>query len=556
MLSKWIISQIRPFVLSLSVNTGLGVVASLSSVGMAVASKVLIDAATEGKDFEAISAGIAFAVLILTFVVLQAVVSIRSTRVLEEISNRIRKNLFAKLCHTEWMDYSKYHSEDILTRMTSDVGIVANGIANTLPEIISLGVQLFAAFITLLIFEPMLALLAFIIGPAVILLSRLLGKKFKHLYTKTQEAESTYRSFLQESILNLLIIKTFGQEKKSVAHIDQLHRNRLTWVLRRNRSEAIAGSLLSFGYWTGFFLAFGWGAFSISKGETSFGTFAAFIQLVEQIQAPFIGLSFSLPQLVSTAASAERIMELEALHQERMDDTIPNLPVAGVLFDNITFSYIPTKQILNKATSEIRPGEIVAIVGKSGEGKTTLIRLMLSFIQPNSGQVYFIDNHGSKFEVCAANRFLISYVPQGNTIFSGTIAENLRMGNPSATEEEIECAARSAYAWDFIEKLPEGVNTIIGERGLGLSDGQAQRLAIARALLHKTPILVLDEATSELDVDTEIKILQSIKNLSPTRTCIIITHRHAALGICQRVILLEEGHLVENTNKIIEDLTI
>lgn len=549
--SKWLAGQVRPFLILLFIIVGMSALSSLCGVGMAIASKTLIDSAVSGAGRKVIWAGIAFAVVILLRTGLHASVSLLSVRAYEQMSNRIQQRLFIKLTEVEWADFSKYHSGDILTRLTSDVGMVVNGIVHILPGMVSLGVGLFAAFVTLLIYDPTLAILAFILGPTSVLCSRIFGSKMKRLHLKMQEAESSYRSYLHECIQHMLILKTFCYEKESSDRVGVLQQEKLYCALRRNRMGVATGSVLAIGYWIGYFLAFGWGAMRLSGGMATFGTLTAFLQLVEQVQSPFIGLARSLPQVVSMTASAERLKEFESLRCETRSIVEPNFEVAGIIFENVCFDYEQGNPVLKNISMEVQAGEVVGIIGTSGEGKTTLIRLILSLLKPVSGQTYFYNGHHRRQMISASTRFLISYVPQGNTLFSGTISDNLRIGCHDTTEDEIIDVLRGVDAWDFIERLPEGLNTVIGEKGLGLSEGQAQRIAIARALLRKAPILILDEATSALDSNTEHIILQTIKNLRPRPTCIIITHRISLLGICHRVWKINNGQVYETNEQVI-----
>jgi ABC-type multidrug transport system fused ATPase/permease subunit len=300
------------------------------------------------------------------------------------------------------------------------------------------------------------------------------------------------------------------------------------------------------GYWAGYFLVFSWGAVKLINKKTTFGSVTAMLQLIGNIQGPFNGLASSLPQIISAYASSERIMEIEALKSDKLIENQNTLATAGIEFENVNFSYKADTPILKDLSVKLKQGETVALVGASGEGKTTIINLLLSLINPDSGEIRFFDEANS-LVVNSDTRKYISYVPQGNTLFSGTIMDNLLRGNENATEEEVEQAARAACAWGFIHKSKAGLQTEIGERGVGLSEGQAQRLAIARALLHKTPILILDEATSALDGQTEIEVLKAINKLEPAPTCIIITHRTTALKICDRVLKLEGFSLVEQS---------
>lgn len=294
----------------------------------------------------------------------------------------------------------------------------------------------------------------------------------------------------------------------------------------------------------GYLLAFGWGAVRLAQKAISYGTLTAFLQLVGQVQSPFIGLAYTLPRIIATAASVERIMELEDLEMEKPVEKLPDRFSVEVILDEVDFSYNKEELVLEKASFDLKPGETLALIGPSGEGKTTIIRLILALLKPNRGQLFFRDDMGIDYPVNAATRDWIAYVPQGNTLFSGTIAENLKCGNPIASDDELKEAAIKACAWEFIQKLPDGLNTVLGEHGLGLSEGQAQRISIARAILRNAPVLILDEATSALDMDLEMRVLEGIKNLKPARACLVITHRLSALQMCSRVLKLKDGKII------------
>ncbi len=551
--SKWITGQIRPFILYFTGIIIFGSIISLFGVGFAIASKLFIDYMTSGNLSNAVIVGVVYIVIILADILIQRKVSMLSAKVLELVSNRIRQQMFKRLLYSNWIDLSKYHSGDILTRMTRDIGILSNVLVNVLPGTFSLGVQLILAFFVLLSYEPILALVAFILGPAGILFSRFYGRRLKKLHKKIQETEGDYRSLIHESIQNLLVVKSFCLEKRNIQCIDDMQKERLGWVMLRSRASSGANAVLSAGYWIGYFISFVWGAYLMYKGIATFGTFTAFIQLVAQVQGPFEGLAYKLPQLISAAASAERLMEFDMLNAEEKTEIHPDSTDVGIRFENVIFKYEDNKPVLEDVTFNIHPGEVTALIGGSGEGKTTIIRLILSLIYPEFGSIYFTEVNGKIIKCSPSTRALLSYVPQGNTLFSGTIRENLYLGNPTADEFELIKALDGAAAFDFVRELPYGMETVIGERGVGLSEGQAQRIAIARALLRKTPILILDEATSALDMDTEILVLESIKKLEHRPTCIIITHRASVIEKCSRVLKLEDGRIKEQSSKAISN---
>lgn len=554
-ISKWIAGQLRPFVLSFISIILQGAVLSIGGIGIAAVSKRIIDAASLGDIKSAICGGIIFIVIIILDVLLEKNISISSARTLEMVSNNIRLNLFSRILCSKWMYMSKYHSGELITRLTRDIGMLSNVLVNIIPDMFSLGVQFVGAFILLLIYEPVLAVAALILGPAGVLFSRLFGRRLKRFHIKLQETESEYRSLMQESINNLFVVKAFKIEKKNISNIENIQTEELEYTLRKSRLSAGANAVLSTGYWIGYAIAFGWGVYLISCKSVTFGTFTAFIQLFGQVQGPFEGLAYKLPQLISAAASAERLMEFDALELENDLKEDVNWKSSGIEFKNVAFHYDLNKPVLRGISFKIYPGETVALVGQSGEGKTTIIRLILSFLCPDRGNIYFYNELGEKIECTPSCRSLISYVPQGNTLFSGTIRENLYLGNPEADEFELIRALMEASAWEFIEELPYRMETLIGERGIGLSEGQAQRIAIARALLRKTPILILDEATSALDMDTESRILEAIKNLKHKPACIIITHRESVIKMCTRVLKLNEGRITELNSKAISNPT-
>lgn len=551
--TKWLMLQAKPFIHYLLFIIVFGSFSSLIAIYRALITKKLIDTATSSQLGNLFRILALFAITIVLDIGLRAAVAVITSKCSIKISNSIQKKLYNRLMKTKWMEFCKYHSGDILTRMTSDVDAITNLLITTIPNIISLSILLIGSFITLLILDPLLAVAFIVVSPITILLSRLYSSKLKKIYLKYQALESKYRSFLNESFQNMLIVKTFCLENGNNRIVKNIQKDRVRLTVDRTKMSVVTNIALSSGYWISYFLIFCFNASKLAKGTTTFGTLTALLQLVGNIQGPFYGLASSLPQVVAAIASTERIMELESLGIDSNNLIVENMKSAGVRFQNVGFSYKEDKMVLNNVSVNINLGETVALIGPSGKGKTTFIHLLLSLINPEKGHIY-ITNNLKIVEVSANTRKFMSYVPQGNTLFSGTIAENLRLGNSDATDEELKSAARAARAWDFIKNSPDGLNTKLGERGTGLSEGQAQRIAIARALLRKAPILILDEATSALDTKTEIEVLQSIKNLNPAPTCIIITHRNTALKICDRVFKLEDNHVIEQSNLIYKDI--
>lgn len=541
---KWLLSQIKPVKFHLLLIIVLGSTASIINVYRAVVSKELIDSATLGEKEIIIKCIIIFALIICIDIGFKTLITILTTYCSGKISNNTQKGLYSHITHSEWMEHSKHHSVNLLTRITNDVGTVTNTLTTTLPDIISFFVMLIAAFVTLLFLEPTMAVLAIIIFPICIFLGKFYGKKQKKVYIDIQDQEVKYRTFIQETLQNIVIVKAFTQEDNNLSRIEKLQNKKLKLLLKRSKINALSNTFIQIGSWGGYFAVFYWGALNLSKGNNAFGTLTALLQLFGNIQGPFIMFAHSLPQLINSFAATERLMEIEKMTLENKEITLDykqGQPV-GIEFKNVNYSYKANLPILKDINFKINEGDIVALVGPSGEGKTTLVRLLLSLIHPITGQIY-ISHCNKKLKLNRDFRNFISYVPQGNTLFSGTIKDNISYGNSESTLYEIEEVARLAQAFEFIDGLDDKLSTVIGEKGIGLSEGQIQRITIARALLRNKPILILDEATSALDSETEVKVLQSIKNLKTRPICLIITHRPSALSICNKILKLQNGHL-------------
>ena len=561
---KWMGSYAKPAIPFLIFSIIVNVIFAIIGIYNVTVSKSLIDSAISGDSDATIRWLIIMLSITLISMLSSPVTSFMSTHSSTKLTQNIQRKIYQHIQCSDWLEQSKFHSVSLLTRVTSDVSNISSAILGTIPSLVSLTVTLVGSFYTLISWAPSIAFAAVFIGPFLILVGKYFSRKLKDLYKEAQEEDVKYRSFMQESIQNIMIVKTFCMEKINMHRLVEIQNNKYKIAMRNTKLSVMTSMSMSFCSSIAYFTIFTWGVLNIAKGVSTYGTFTGMLQLYSKVQAPFSSLASMIPGLISTIAAAERLMEIEAIPVEKMADEkelddIGSLEVAldsisskvsstfnkpNIVFDNVSFAYKANNNILNNINLTIDAGETIAFVGPSGEGKTTMIRLILSLINPTEGNILL--SEGNLFKEINRNyRELISYVPQGNTLFSGSIRDNLKYGNPYASDDEIKAALKNACALDFVNELEDGLDTMIGEKGVGISEGQAQRIAIARSFLRERPILILDEATSALDPETEVSVLKSVRALPTKPTCIIITHRPSALNICNRIIKLEKGNLKE-----------
>lgn len=542
---KWMLSQAKPFRAQLFVMLLINIVSLVTSFAGTVVGKYVVDATTEGN--LNIKYVIYMGSATLFSILFSVGTKIFSDYVNEKFSFGMRCRMFERVQRSVWLELSKYHSGDIVTRLTSDVGSVSSGLISILPSLLVTVLQLIIAFGILFYFDRPLALFALVLGPVGAVGMVFFRKKFKEYHTKLRESESEYRSFMQENMANIGVVKTFQLEDENNAAMEDFRRERMTVTMKSSRLSALMASAMRLIYSMGYVLAFCWGAYRISTGNITYGTMTVFLSLVSQIQGSASSLSQVLPQIYTMLISAKRITEIIDLPDEdyREADSVPG-KVSAVL-SGVDFAY-GEEPVLKGLDLSVPAGEIVGIVGTSGAGKTTLIRLLLSLVKPTAGNVKYVYDSGEE-EAQPASRRFISYVPQGNTVVSGTIEKNLRIGRHDASEDELWEALKTADAEDFVRKTPQGLETVLSEKAGGLSEGQAQRIAIARALLRRRPVLILDEATSALDEATEARILCAITSKRES-TCFIITHRRSMLRYCDRVVEIgNDGSITVSDNR-------
>lgn len=537
---KWLFSYTKPYMGRIVLLMVFSIVTTYVGIAYSVASKQVIDMAGDGHI--TIRSIIAFLLLLFIMLAGHPIIDLFTAMLYEKYTFGIRKQVYDKLIRSIWLGTQKFHTGDMMTRMTSDAGNIANGMVNVIPNIFVLLIQLVMVFFILYFYSPILAVVALFLTPLGIVGAYILGSRLKMYQIKVQESETAYRSFIQESLANILIVKAFSSEDRFSEELTELREKRFSWVWKKSKLSSASNFVMNGTFQLGYAFAFVYAAGLIAEGKITFGTMTLFLTLFGRVQAPIASLAQQLPGVVSIFASAGRVMDIQDIPlEEHKDDT--NIDgTFGVSVDGITFAY-DRDNIFTNVSFDIKPGEFVGIMGKSGIGKTTLIRLLMNFIIPSSGSIKYYDTKNHIMDLSATVREYISYVPQGNTLFSGTIRKNIQIGKEDATDEEIWEALDLAVCKEFIEKLPEGLDTVIGEKGMGLSEGQAQRIGLARALIRKSNFIILDEATSALDENTESQLLKQISEMKPRPTCILITHRKSVLDYCNREIVLSDGNL-------------
>lgn len=447
--------------------------------------------------------------------------------------NRIQQKFFARILDGKWSGISNYHSGDVLNRLFGDVGDIVNLMTEVLPSAIIVATQFIWSFTYLYIYDAPLAIVLVVTSPVFLVLSRIYFRKMRRIVRKIKDSNSAIQSIIQESIQHKMVIKVLERNDSMVDRLEQRQGLLRKQIKSRARFSIISKSIVSIGFSGAFLAALIMALFQVYEGAITVGVLMSFMQLTNRIQQPLLDMARLLPTIVNSMTSSERLMELEDLPLEEHDIPVRLDGRVGIRFDHVSYSYTDNgRTVIRDFTHDFEPGSFTAILGETGAGKTTLIRMMLSLINPASGttQIYNIDANGTStsYDIRPSLRNNFSYIPQGNTLFSGTIRENLRFGNPLATTEEMKQALHVALA-DFVLDLPDGLDTKCGEGGGGLSEGQAQRISIARALLHPCRVLLLDEATSALDMDTEKKLLINLKQHFADSTIIFVTHRLAVV---------------------------
>ena len=544
---KWIYSICRGERFKVYLLILTNVIHGVMTIVFAGFSKKIIDAATIDKSFDKV---LYYALLFLGVIVFQMCLNLlsRSTseRCKAKIEWHLKQYMLKSIMKKDYASVSKYHTGELQNRMFNDVTVISEGFTTILPSVLYFLVKLLSAFAYLIVIDKIFALVFLIGGIAVFLCTQLFRKTLKRLHKDVQATEGKTRSFIQEAVTSLLVVKSFSVEKKIADEADELQSENYKAKMKRRFFGIAANAGISFVFSLGYVFALGFGAYRLMHG-ISYGTVTAMLQLVNQIQSPFAALSGVMPKYFALVASGERLIEIDSLPDETSENSVIENPaevyenLKSINFNDISFAY-DRDIILDNTSLKVNKGDFIAIMGISGIGKSTLLKLLLGVFKVDGGNIEFELSDG-KIDVDNKTRRMFSYVPQGNFLLSGTIRDNLTFINDDVTDEEIEEAIKISCSDTFINELPDGLETVIGERGIGLSEGQLQRLAIARSILSKAPVILLDEATSALDEETEKRFLTNLKQLDE-KTCIIVSHKKAALEICNKHVQIVNSKIV------------
>lgn len=538
---KWIFSYSRKYTKVIICYTIIGIISSTLGLVSSVASKYMIDIIT-GYQFEKL--WLVAVIMVSSMVVsllFTSLVNRYSTKLSIYVNNDMQADIFDRIIDADWLSISQFENGDILNRFNNDVNTVASNAVSWLPNLIIYVYSIAATLAVILYYDATMALIALLSAPILLLSGRYLMRKNSEYRRKVLEVNSKLMNYEVETFYNFDTIKSFGvmehYSKGLRGWQERFKQTNLAYNLFTIKTN-IGMSVLSAGV---SFLAFGYCLFRLWTGDILYGTMTLFLEQRSKLSNQFSNLVRIIPGMLNSAVSARRIRELVELPREvHMPEQSERMRQAAqhgftVQLEHVNFAYIQEHRVLTDSNFIASPGEIVALVGPSGEGKTTMLRMILGLLHPNQGTAQLVTQDGETVPIHADTRRYFSYVPQGNTLMSGTIADNLRVVKEDATEQEIKQALETACAWEFVQKMPDGIHSLLGTRGRGVSEGQAQRISIARAVLRDAPILLLDEATSALDVATERQVLRNIMHRHPNKTCIVTTHRPSVLNLCQRI---------------------
>lgn len=580
---KWIYEYGKHYWSSMIFYTLLGIVGTVISLGTSIVTKDMVDIITGHESGMVIQT---FAIMIglrIGSMIIGLISNYASSWISMKVDAEIKSDVFEKILVTDWETLTNYHTGDLLTRWGSDSSAISAGVLNFIPNAILYIFKFSTAFAVVMYYDWTFAVLAFLGMPVSLILSKTLMKRMVNNNQRSAAMGARMSGFNQEAFSNIQTIKAFDLITLYINRLKQIQKDYITMRLDFQKMSMWTSLLLTTVGMIVSYVSYGWGIYRVWSGAITYGTMTMFLSLSGTLTNSLHNLTSLIPTIISLTTSAGRLMDIVEMpredysNDELVEKFLEYNKATGISLKmkDVDYAYKTGTLVFEGASMEVNPHEIIALVGPSGEGKTTMLRLVLSLMQTQNGTAYLIGEHTysdlfneetraleseeifSKYNavpLTPSTRKLFSYVPQGNTMFSGTIAENMRNVKEDATDEEIIEALKAACAWEFVEKLPDGINSAIKERGGGFSEGQAQRLSIARALLRDAPILLLDEATSALDVATERRVLRNIMKDETPRTCIVTTHRPTVLSACTRVYAIRDKKCVVLNEEEIDEL--
>lgn len=548
---KWLLNVIEKQKFNIILLTAIQTVLGISSVIFAFILRSIIDSATSRNRSDFFSFFSLLVILVLVQILLRAVVRWLEEKSRSSIENALKNRFFAELLRKDYSSVTAVHSGEWLNRLTSDTVVCSNEIVEILPNVVGMLVKMFGALIMILALEPRFAWILFPGGTALIFLTYAFRKVLKRLHKTVQEQDGKLRIFLQERLENLMIVRSFSAETQTENDAEEKMNFHKSARMKKNRFSNLCNMGFSGAMNGMYLLGLGYGGFGILNGTVSYGTLTAMLQLISQIQSPFANITGYLPKFYAMTASADRLIEIENFADDCPNGAVENTEIhkfydedfTGITFENAGFTYQKPDNVLiiQNLNFEIKKGEFIALTGHSGCGKSTLLKLLMCLYKLDSGKISLLKNNEKEI-LTSHYRRLFAYVPQENGLMSGTIREVISFGDRLKMQNEsaVKRALKISCAYEFVQEQDIGIDTVLGERGAGLSEGQMQRIAVARAILSDNPILLLDESTSALDEQTEKKLLENLRRMTD-KTVLIVTHRPAALKICNKIITMTEN---------------
>ena len=532
--ARWFIDNSRGIRLNILVRIMAGLLQTVLALCVVWLSKRLIDdVAMTGTMGEMAMQALLIAAAVVAGVSIRQLNQYLANKAFIKKVAELRLTIFSQLFNRRLFEANDIHSGDVTSRMAKDIDAVSETLAVQLPQVVVMTIQLVGAFLLMRWFDSRLAWALILITPLAIIIGKYISHRLKRITLSIREDESRIMARIQESVELNVVLRALQGERWMQDRVEELQDRQTANYIRRSRFMVFSRFALGCTFGLGYMLAFVWGAYGLRTGAITFGVMTSFLQLVGQIQQPILSLLGAFPSIIYSTASIDRLKEMEHGEEKQPCDgeDITTRTLLGIRMDNVTFRYAKgDREVMSNFSHDFRPGTKTAILGTTGAGKTTLFRLILNFIQPDSGEVTFYGN-GFSHAADKSMRKNVVFVPQGNTLISGTIRNNLQMAKPDASDEELHTALHTSCA-DFVFDLPQGIDTVLSEHGGGLSEGQAQRIAIARGLLRPGAVFLLDEISSALDEDTERELFSRLFAARPSTTILLITHRKKVAALC------------------------